>query len=93
MNTEIALENLDTITVQENQPTVVRKHHWSSIPPIILFSYVGVLIRLGLSFLANVTTPLDAAFWPNFIGCLIMGFIVQQKKYIHHQYVAMHTYL
>lgn len=87
MNVEMTSETLENITVQETEPVVVQKHRLSSIMPIVIFSYIGVLIRIGLAFLGNSQTPLNAAFWPNFVGCFIMGFIVEQKIHIQKQYV------
>jgi fluoride ion exporter CrcB/FEX len=87
MNVEMTPEILENVTEQETEPVVVQKHRLSSIMPIIIFSYIGVLIRLGLAFLGNNQTPLNAAFWPNFVGCFIMGFVVEQKIHIQNQYV------
>lgn len=87
MNTVVIPENLENITEQEREPVVVKTHRLSSVMPIIIFSYIGLLIRTGLAFLGNNNAPLNAAFWPNFIGCLIMGFIVEQKLHIQNQYV------
>jgi len=87
MNVEMTPEILENVTEQETEPVVVQTHRLSSIMPIIIFSYIGVLIRLGLAFLGNNQTPLSAAFWPNFVGCFIMGFIVEQKIHIQNQYV------
>jgi len=83
-------ENLENITVEETEPVVVRTHRLSSIMPIIVFSYLGVLIRLGLGFLGNTETPLNAAFWPNFIGSLFMGFIVEQKIHIQNHFAQLY---
>jgi len=87
MNPEVVTVPLENVTVEETEPVVVQKHRISSILPIVIFSYIGVLIRLGLSFLGNDETPLSAAFWPNFVGCFIMGFFVEQKLHIQNQYV------
>ncbi len=87
MNVEMTPEILENVTEQETEPVVVQTHRLSSIMPIIIFSYIGVLIRLGLAFLGNNQTPLSAAFWPNFVGCFIMGFVVEQKIHIQNQYV------
>jgi hypothetical protein len=86
MHAEIGAQNLEYVTEQETEPVVVQKHRLSSIMPIIIFSFIGVLIRLGLAFLGNNQTPLNAAFWPNFVGCFIMGFVVEQKIHIQNQY-------
>ncbi|CAF3917650.1 unnamed protein product, partial [Rotaria sp. Silwood2] len=83
MNTGMEIENLENVTTAETEPIVVQQHRLSSIMPIIIFSYIGVLIRLGLAFLGNNQSPLSAAFWPNFVGCLIMGFVVERKIHIH----------
>ncbi|CAF1087305.1 unnamed protein product, partial [Rotaria sordida] len=83
MNTEIDMQNLGNATIAETEPVVVQQHRLSSIMPIIVFSYIGVSIRLGLAFLGNNQAPLSAAFWPNFVGCFIMGFVVEQKIHIH----------
>ncbi len=80
-------ENLEYITQQESEPVVVQTHRLSSIMPIIIFSYIGVLTRIGLAFLGTNSAPLGSAFWPNFVGCLIMGFVVEQKLHIQNQYV------
>lgn len=85
MGTDTAPENLENVTEKETEVVVVQHHRLSSIMPIIIFSYIGVLIRLGLAFLGNNHTPLSAAFWPNFVGCFIMGFVVEQKIHIHNQ--------
>ena len=87
MTTEMIPENLEYIISAETEPVVVKTHRLSSIMPIIIFSYIGVLIRLGLNFLGNAHVPINAAFWPNFVGCMIMGFIVEQKIHIHNQYI------
>ncbi len=84
-------ENLENITEQETEPVVVKTHRLSSIMPIVIFSYFGVLIRIGLAFLGNNNAPLNSAFWPNFIGCLFMGFIVEQKLHIQNQYVIIYS--
>jgi hypothetical protein len=87
MNVEMTPETLENVTEQETEPVVVQPHRISSIMPIIIFSYIGALIRLGLALLGNNQTPLSAAFWPNFVGCFIMGFVVEQKLHIQNQYV------
>lgn len=88
---EMQPQNLENITEEETEPVVVKTHRLSSIMPIIIFSYIGVLIRLGLGFLGNNQTPLNAAFWPNFVGCFFMGFIVEQKIHIQNQYVFLNV--
>lgn len=65
--------------------TVVKNDRLNAIMAIVVFSFLGVLIRLGLSFLGNSQTPLAAGFWPNFLGCLIMGFLIEQKLVIQTQ--------
>ena len=80
-------ETLEYISEQETEPVVVKTHRLSSIMPIVIFSYIGVLTRIGLAFLGNNSAPLSSAFWPNFVGCLIMGFVVEQKLHIQNQYV------
>jgi len=89
MDVEMSSENLENVTTEETEPVVVKTHRLSSIMPIIIFSYFGVLTRLGLAFLGNNQTPLSAAFWPNFVGCFIMGFVVEQKLHIQNQYVSI----
>ena len=79
-------ENSENTVVVEAQPVAVQKHRLSFVMPIIILSYVGVSIRLSLAFLGNINTPLDAAFWPNLVGCFIMGFVIEQKIRINHQY-------
>ena len=49
---------------------------------LILFSILGTLARLGLQALAAfpgapITTPI---VWANFAGCLIMGFLAEDRK-------------
>lgn len=88
MEMEIEMENLPQVTIAETEPIAVKKHRISSIMPIVMFSYVGVLIRLNLNLLGTNHTPLVEAFWPNFVGCFIMGFIVEQKIHIQQQYVS-----
>ncbi|CAF1036045.1 unnamed protein product [Rotaria sordida] len=90
MNTEIDMQNLGNATIAETEPVVVQQHRLSSIMPIIVFSYIGVLIRLGLAFLGNNQAPLCAAFWPNFVGCFIMGFVVEQKIHIHQHFAQLY---
>ena len=82
-------QNSENTIVEETEPVVIQKHRLSSIVPIIILSYVGVSIRLGLAFLGNINTPLDAAFWPNLVGCFIMGFVIEQKIRINHQYARL----
>jgi fluoride ion exporter CrcB/FEX len=89
MNVEMTPENLQNITTEETEPVVVQTHRLSSIMPIVILSYIGVLIRIGLAFLGNNQTPLSAAFWPNFVGCFIMGFVVEQKLHIQTQYIFL----
>ncbi|CAF1373986.1 unnamed protein product [Rotaria sordida] len=90
MDTEMEVENLENVTVAETEPAVAQQHRLSSIMPIIIFSYTGVLIRLGLAFLGNNQAPLSAAFWPNFVGCFIMGFVVEQKIHIHQHFAQLY---
>ncbi|CAF3882516.1 unnamed protein product [Rotaria sordida] len=90
MDTEMEVENLENVTVAEIEPAVAQQHRLSSIMPIIIFSYIGVLIRLGLAFLGNNQAPLYAAFWPNFVGCFIMGFVVEQKIHIHQHFAQLY---
>jgi Na+/glutamate symporter len=87
MKTSETQENLENVTEEETEQVVVQHHRLGAVMPIILFSYIGVLIRLGLAFLGNSQTPLNAAFWPNFVGCLIIGFVVEQKIHIQKKYV------
>ena len=87
MTLEAPVANLDNVPEEEAEVTVAQHHRLSSVIPIILFSYVGTLIRLGLSMLGNAHTPLAASFWSNFLGCMIMGFIVEQKMHLQHQCV------
>jgi hypothetical protein len=93
MNYEVTPETLENVTIEETEPVVATQHRLSSIMPIVIFSYIGVLIRLGLGFLGNNQAPLDAGFWPNFVGCFIMGFVVEQKIHIHNQYIFTFYFL
>ncbi|CAF3328302.1 unnamed protein product [Rotaria sp. Silwood2] len=90
MNTEIEIQNVGNIPVAETEPVVVQHHRLSSTMSIIIFSYIGVLIRLGLAFLGNDKTPLCAAFWPSFVGCFLMGFVVEQKIHIHKHFTQLY---
>ncbi|CAF1288485.1 unnamed protein product [Adineta steineri] len=83
-------QTLEIITDQQTEAVVEQTHRLSSIMPIVIMSYIGVLIRLGLAFLGNNQTPLNAAFWPNFVGCFIMGFIVEQKLHIKHHFAQLY---
>lgn len=85
MNVEETPETLEGTTSRETEPVVMKNHRLSSIMPIVVFSFLGTLIRLGLNFLGNNQTPLAAGFWPNFVGCFIMGFVVEQKIHIQTQ--------
>ena len=69
----------------ERNVNVVQDHRASTIIPIVLFSYIGVLVRLGLAFLVDGRSPLSTALWSNLIGCIVMGFVVEQKLHIQHQ--------
>ncbi|CAF0805863.1 unnamed protein product [Adineta ricciae] len=91
MNNQAAIpETLEYVTENETEPVVVQQHRLSSIMPIVVFSYIGVLIRLGLAFLGNNQAPMNAAFWPNFVGCFIMGFVVEQKIHIQHHFSQLY---
>ena len=84
METEVSVvenENLDQEEIR------IASHHLSSIIPIVLFSYIGVLIRLGLNLLGNDQSPLSATLWSNVIGCFVMGFVFEQKSHLQHEYV------
>lgn len=87
MTLEAPPVNLDSVPEGEAEVAAARHHRLSSVIPIVLFSYVGTLIRLGLSMLGNAYTPLAASFWSNFLGCMIMGFVVEQKMHLQHQCV------
>lgn len=78
-------ENTLTLEKTETVVVVVKTNRFDAVMPIIVFSFLGVLIRLGLNFLGNSQTPLAAGFWSNFIGCLIMGFLVEQKVFLQTQ--------
>ena len=89
MTLETPAENLENVTEEEAEGTVAQPHRLRSVIPIILFSYVGTLIRLSLSLLGNSHAPLAASFWSNFVGCLIMGFVVEQKIQLQQQWVEL----
>ncbi|CAF0972363.1 unnamed protein product [Rotaria magnacalcarata] len=93
MPDEIEIQNSGTNNVVKTEPVVVvvQKHRLSSIMPIIVFSYIGVLIRVGLNFLGNIQAPLSAAFWSNFVGCFIMGFVVEQKVHIQKHFPQLYV--
>lgn len=59
-------------------------HAWKLIPALIIpCSILGVLIRLGLKYIA--TFPGQQVFpliWPQFVGCLLMGFFVSTRSWI-----------
>ncbi|KAI0143512.1 CrcB-like protein-domain-containing protein [Xylariaceae sp. FL1272] len=53
-----------------------------TISYLILFSILGSLARLGLqalTFYPGAPVTLSSV-WPNFAGCLIMGFLVEDRK-------------
>ena len=86
VHNEVTVEDL---AEDESKVNVVQDHRASAIVPIILFSYIGVLVRLGLAFLVDSRSPLSVALWSNLIGCILMGFIVEQKLHIQHQSVSV----
>ncbi|PWW79646.1 hypothetical protein C7212DRAFT_170936 [Tuber magnatum] len=47
---------------------------------LIIFSILGTLSRIGLvSITTYEATPLPPLFWPQFAGCLLMGFFLEDK--------------
>eukprot|EP01135_Chromosphaera_perkinsii_P003561 Nk52_evm19s248 gene=Nk52_evmTU19s248 len=67
------------------------KAHFLYFCSISIFAYAGVIIRVYLEKLSKYDgfesfSPL----WPEIIGCVIMGFFVQQKgKMMPHQYAPL----
>jgi hypothetical protein len=90
MNEQVTMDIVATVSdVDNNVPSVIQQPCSSSIVSIILFSYVGTFVRLGLAKLGNVRTPLSASLWSNVLGCFIMGFIVEQKHHLQHESVLI----
>ncbi|CUS15483.1 unnamed protein product [Tuber aestivum] len=47
---------------------------------LIIFSILGTLSRIGLVWITTYeTNPLPPLFWPQFAGCLLMGFFLEDK--------------
>ena len=82
MNSE---NNVETTDNEENVKPAIRNPRLNAVIPIILFSYLGVSVRLALSLLGNTRSPLNASLWPNVLGCFIMGLVVEQKTQLQQQ--------
>ncbi|KAI0966739.1 CrcB-like protein-domain-containing protein [Xylaria arbuscula] len=54
---------------------------------LIFFSILGTLARLGLGTLTTYPTSVvffANSLWPNFAGCLILGFLSEGSELLHH---------
>lgn len=70
-------------TLQEKPPTVSRLPTQTyTIAYLIFFSILGTLARLALQSLTTYpgTPTLFSSLWPNFTGCLLMGFFSEHRK-------------
>ncbi|KAK1828477.1 CrcB-like protein-domain-containing protein [Podospora conica] len=69
-------------TPQEKPPVSRLLTQTYTISYLILFSILGTLSRLALQSLTTYpSTPiLFPSLWPNFTGCLLMGFLSQHRK-------------
>src|SRR4051812_42066798 len=63
------------IQVKENRSAIVAA--------FFLFSYIGVLIRIGLNkWHTYEGQPVSLAVFPQFVGCMIMGYLYDDKNRI-----------
>ncbi|KUI65652.1 hypothetical protein VM1G_00343 [Cytospora mali] len=52
---------------------------------LILFSFFGTLARLGLQWLTDYAgAPVFPSVWFNFGGCVVMGFLSEDRKLFRH---------
>ncbi|KAK8117433.1 CrcB-like protein [Apiospora kogelbergensis] len=63
-----------------------------TISYLILFSIVGTLARLGLQALTYYPgAPLaTSVVWPNFAGCIVMGFLSEDRKLFLNEWGTPH---
>lgn len=55
---------------------LVQTHFW--FMPLAIF---GTLARLGLTALTSYPgSPLEGVIWANFVGCAVMGFLIEDRK-------------
>ncbi|CAG8433505.1 6281_t:CDS:2 [Diversispora eburnea] len=58
---------------------------------LIPFSIIGVLIRIGLNKLHQYPgAPVDYLVYPQFVGCVIMGFCLERKDFIMESYLPLY---
>ncbi|KXJ88727.1 CrcB-like protein-domain-containing protein [Microdochium bolleyi] len=55
---------------------------------LVFFAILGTLARLGLQALTSYpgTPTIFSSLWPNFAGCLIMGFLAEDSKLFLHEH-------
>lgn len=68
---------------------------WSTIAAVTLGSYIGVLIRIGLSELAPLVNPIEIfpSFYAEFIGCIFMGVAVVLEAKIKARFFPLFPFL
>ncbi|GBB87562.1 hypothetical protein RclHR1_01400015 [Rhizophagus clarus] len=77
------LKSLSTAELKENKAIVL------SI--LIPFSIIGALIRIGLNTLHSYPgSPVFSLIYPQFVGCVIMGFCLARKGFIMESYLPLY---
>ncbi|RGB35860.1 CrcB-like protein [Rhizophagus diaphanus] len=58
---------------------------------LIPFSIIGALIRIGLNILHSYPgSPVFSLIYPQFVGCVIMGFCLARKGFIMESYLPLY---
>jgi hypothetical protein len=61
---------------------------------LIPFSIIGALIRIGLNVLHTYPgSPVFSLIYPQFVGCVIMGFCLARKGFIMEKYEKNFSFL
>ncbi|KAK3322205.1 CrcB-like protein-domain-containing protein [Apodospora peruviana] len=82
--------NLPTKTDEQKQSQVSKlATQIYTVSYLIIFSTLGTLARLGLQALAATYPGAPVIFpslWPNFAGCLVMGFLSEDRNIFRHEW-------
>lgn len=81
-------------TTITTQPTL-KEHRWSTVAAVMAASYFGVLIRIGLQYLAALVSPIEVfpSFYAEFVGCIFMGFAVILEDKVKNLFFPLFPFL
>ncbi|RIA97122.1 CrcB-like protein [Glomus cerebriforme] len=91
LENEVIENEVEEIKEPKNIPLELEERAAVDLAIFIPFSIIGVLIRIGLTNLHSYPgSPVFSLIYPQFVGCVMMGFCLARKRFILERYPPLY---